>query len=185
MINFTVGPVQSDEKTLRIGGEQIPYFRTEEFSEIMAENERMMLSLADAESESRAVFLTASGTGAMEAAIVNSFGRSSKVLVVNGGSFGARFVEILKIHEIPFEEIRLDYGKPLTKEILSAYNPADFYGFAIQLCETSTGILYDMDLVSDFCAKNKIFLLVDAISGFLADKISMQKFGIDILITGS
>lgn len=185
MINFTVGPVQSDEETLRIGSEQIPYFRTEEFSKIMTENERMMLSLADAESESRAVFLTASGTGAMEAAVVNSFDRHDKVLVVNGGSFGARFVEILKIHEIPFEEIRLEYGKPLTKEILSAYNPADFSGFAVQLCETSTGVLYNMDLVSDFCAQNKIFLLVDAISGFLADKISMRKFGIDILITGS
>lgn len=185
MINFTVGPVQMDEETLRLGCKQIPYFRTEEFSELMAENERMMLSLADAENNSRAVFLTASGTGAMEAAIVNSFDRRDKVLVVNGGSFGARFVEILKIHEIPFEEIHLDYGKPLTKEILSNYDPANFSGFVIQLCETSTGVLYDVDLVSEFCSKNKIFLLVDAISGFLADEISMRRFGIDILITGS
>lgn len=185
MINFTVGPVQLDEETMRIGGEQIPYFRTLEFSEIMKENEKMMCSLADAEDNSRAIFITGSGTASMEASVMNFFTEKDRVLVVNGGSFGARFFEICQIHEIPFEEVKLDYGQPLTDEILSQYNPCDFSGFVLQLCETSTGVLYDMELVSNFCKCGNLFLLVDAISGFLADKISMKQFGIGAMITGS
>ena len=48
MINFTVGPVQMDNETLSIGKEQIPYFRTEEFSQIMKENESLLCEFFDA-----------------------------------------------------------------------------------------------------------------------------------------
>ena len=42
MINFTVGPVQSSDAVLAVGAEQVPYFRTAEFSDIMLENERLI-----------------------------------------------------------------------------------------------------------------------------------------------
>ena len=71
MINFTVGPVQSSEAVRAIGAEQVPYFRTAEFSAVMLENERLLLEFARAPEGSRAVFLTASGTGSMEAAVAN------------------------------------------------------------------------------------------------------------------
>lgn len=45
MINFTVGPVQSGDLVRSIGSEQVPYFRTPEFSKIMLENEELMLPL--------------------------------------------------------------------------------------------------------------------------------------------
>ena len=46
MLNFTVGPVQSSEEILEIGSEQVPYFRTPEFSKIMLENEALIKKLA-------------------------------------------------------------------------------------------------------------------------------------------
>ncbi len=55
----------------------------------------------------------------------------------------------------------------------------------LQLCETSSGVLFDMNLVVDFCKRNNIFLFVDAVSGFLADKISMKEMHINAAITGS
>ena len=42
MINFTVGPVQASDEVRKIGQEQVPYFRTPEFSKLMLENEEMM-----------------------------------------------------------------------------------------------------------------------------------------------
>lgn len=45
MLNFTVGPVMSSERIRNIGSEQVPYFRTSEFSEIMLENEQFILKL--------------------------------------------------------------------------------------------------------------------------------------------
>ena len=62
MINFTVGPVQSSEEVRKIGYEQVPYFRTSEFSDIMFENERLMLKFAKADDDARTVFITGSGT---------------------------------------------------------------------------------------------------------------------------
>ena len=94
MLNFSVGPVQSSAGVRAIGAEQVPYFRTPEFSKVMLENEAMMKELAGAPEGSRAVFLTGSGTASMEAAVMNCFTPSDRVLVVNGGSFGERFAQI-------------------------------------------------------------------------------------------
>ena len=121
MINFTVGPVQSSEDVLAIGGEQVPYFRTSEFSELMLENERLVKKFAHATDSCRAVFLTCSGSGGMEAAIMNTLTKNDKALVVNGGSFGERFVELLTLHEIPFTEIKIEHGKALKAEHLRPY----------------------------------------------------------------
>lgn len=185
MINFTVGPVQSDDTIRAIGGEQVPYFRTPEFSEIMFENERLMLKFAKAPQGSRAVFLTGSGTASMEATIMNTLTESDHVLVVNGGSFGQRFAELLKIHKIPYLEIKLDYGKALTYEQLKAYEGQAYTAFLVNIHETSTGVYYDIHMISDFCKRNGIFLIVDAISSFLADDLDMTASAVDVMITGS
>ena len=56
MLNFTVGPVMSDETVRGIGAEQVPYFRTLEFSEIMLENERLVKLFVKSEEDARVVF---------------------------------------------------------------------------------------------------------------------------------
>ena len=117
MLNFTVGPVMSDDVVCAIGAEQVPYFRTPEFSAVMLENEKLMKKFAKAGDDARVVFITGSGTAAMEATVMNVFDKTDKVLVVNGGSFGQRFVELCQIHEIPYEEIKLEKGKALKKDL--------------------------------------------------------------------
>ena len=122
MLNFTVGPVMSSDEVLAIGKEQVPYFRTSEFSAIMKENEKLMLRFANAPADSKAVFMTNSSTGSMEAAVMNCFTPTDKVLVINGGSFGARFEALCEVYSIPHEVIRLNHGQRLTKEHLWAYD---------------------------------------------------------------
>lgn len=185
MINFTVGPVQSSDAVRSIGGEQVPYFRTAEFSEIMFENERLVKKFANCTEDSRVVFMTCSGSGGMEATIMNCLNKKDKALVINGGSFGARFVELLQLHEIPYTEIKLEQGKALKPEHLAPYAGQGYTTFLIQKHETSTGVHYDMDLVSDFCKQNNLFLIVDAISSFLCDPFDMTSIGAGVMITGS
>ncbi len=185
MINFTVGPVQSDDEVRAIGAEQVPYFRTPEFSELMKENEKLMLKFAKASEGSRAVFITGSGTASMESVVMNVLNENDKALVVNGGTFGERFVKLCDIHNVDFSEIKLDMGKALKSEDLEAYNNKGYTAFLVNLGETSTGVLYDIELISDFCQKNNMLLIVDAISAFLSDSIDMDKNKIDVLITGS
>lgn len=185
MINFTVGPVQSSDAVRAIGAEQVPYFRTREFSEVMLENERLVKKFAHTTEDSRVVFLTCSGSGGMETAIMNCLTREDKALVINGGSFGERFVELLTLHEIPFTEIKLEHGKALCPEHLQPYEGKGYTTFLLQKHETSTGVHYDINLVSDFCKRNGCFLIVDTISTFLCDPFDMAALDAGVMITGS
>lgn len=185
MINFTVGPVQSSDCVKRIGAENVPYFRTPEFSAIMMENERLIKKFAHADEEARVLFITGSGTASMEASVMNVFDSTDKVLVVNGGSFGQRFVQICQIHDIPYTEIKLEQGKTLTRDVLDLYNGKGYTGFLVNIHETSTGVFYDPYMISQFCQNNNIFLVVDAISSFLADDFNMSELKVDVMLTGS
>lgn len=185
MINFTVGPVQSSDAVRAIGAEQVPYFRTAEFSALMLENERLIKKFAKSGESSRVVFMTCSGSGGMETSIMNTLTPKDKALVVNGGSFGERFVELLTLHDIPFTEIRLEPGKALRPEHLAPYEDQGYTTFLVNKHETSTGVHYDINLISDFCKRNNLFLIVDTISTFLTDPFDMEALGADIMITGS
>ena len=187
MLNFTVGPVMSGENVRRIGGDQVPYFRTPEFSEIMLENERMIRRFARADDEARVCFLTGSGTASMEAAVMNCFTQKDCVLVIDPGdfSFGHRFVQILEIHGIPYTAICPAFGHGITAEQLAEYDGKGYTGFLVNLDETSVGVLYDIRLISDFCRRNHLFLVVDSISSFLCDPFDMKELGVQVMIAGS
>lgn len=185
MLNFTVGPVMSSDAVRSIGADQVPYFRTAEFSDVMLENEKLIRKFAKASDDSRVVFLTGSGTAAMEAGVMNCLNKEDKALVVNGGSFGHRFVQLLELHDVPHTEIVLGHGKALKKEMLDQYEGKGYTAFVVNLHETSTGVHYDIDMISDFCKRNGMFLLVDSISSFLADEFNMEKLGVDVMLTGS
>ncbi|WP_018659155.1 pyridoxal-phosphate-dependent aminotransferase family protein [Allofustis seminis] len=186
MLNFTVGPVHSTESVRAIGAQDVPYFRTPEFSEVMLENERLMKKFAKAADDARALFITGSGSASMEASVMNVFTKDDHLLVINGGSFGHRFVEICQIHDIPYTEIVPAFGKGVTSEDLAPFDGDSRYtGLLVNVDETSMGILYDLDLLSAFCQKNDLIFVVDAISSFLCDPIHMADAHIDVLLTGS
>ena len=185
MINFTVGPVQSSDAVRAIGAEQVPYFRTSEFSELMLENECLVKKFAHTTEDSRVVFMTCSGSGGMETAIMNCLSKQDKALVINGGSFGERFVELLVLHEIPFTEIKLEHGKALKPEHLAPYEGKGYTAFLLQKHETSTGVHFDITLVSDFCKRHNCFLIVDTIRTVLADPFDMAALDAGVMITGS
>ena len=185
MLNFTVGPVMASDAVCQKGAEQVPYFRTPEFSEVMKENERLMLEFAKAPEGSRVLFMTNSSTGSMEAAVMNCFTENDKVLVINGGSFGTRFAQICDIHDIPYVELKLNHGQKLTRERLYEYDNQGFTGLLVNVDETSTGVLYDTMMIGEFCKKNNLFYITDCVSSFLADPYDMEACGADVMITGS
>ena len=185
MLNFTIGPVMSPPDVLEIGGRQVPYFRTSEFSEIMLENERLMLELVNAPQDSRCVFLTSSGTGAMEACVMDVLSSDDKVMVINGGTFGQRFVELCSLHGIKHTVVRCEFGNQVTSEQLEKLSDDGYTALLVNMCETSSGVLYDMELLSRFCNENHMLLIVDAISSFLADQLDMTDLGAAVVMTGS
>ena len=185
MLNFTVGPVMASQAVCAVGSEQVPYFRTIEFSELMFENEKLMLEFAKSPANSRVAFMTNSSTGSMEAVVMNCFTTEDKVLVINGGSFGQRFVDLCEIYDVPHDVVHLKHGQKLTKDHLYEYDKQGFTGLLVNIDETSTGVLYDSEMIGEFCKKNNMFYVCDCVSSFLADPFNMEHCGADVMITGS
>lgn len=182
---FTVGPVDMYKETLKIGGEPIPYFRTDEFSQVMFDIEEKFLKLLNAPDNSKLITLTASGTGAMEAAVLNCLSEQDKVLVIEGGSFGKRFAQICELHKLPYDSLVLEFGDTLTEDRLEAYDNKGYTALLVNIHETSVGQLYDYKMLGDFCKRNNMYYIVDAISSFLADELNMEDSGMDVVITAS
>lgn len=184
-LNFAVGPVMMNDEIRVLGSEPVPYFRTQDFSALMLENERLLKELMGAPEDARAVFLTGSGTAAMDAAVNNLFTKEDKLIIVNGGSFGHRFCEIADTYGIGYHAIELESGCALKREHLEPLAGSGFTGLLINMDETSTGVLYDMEMVGGFCRENKLILVVDAVSSFLSDELNMASIGADVVLTGS
>lgn len=182
---FTIGPVMMDENILSVAAMQPPYFRTAEFSETILGCRESLLELVGAGSSSDIIFLTGSGTAAMEASIINFFDSHSRLLIVNSGSFGERFTRIAAAYSVPFRELKLPQGVSLTESHLSPFEHEKFDGVIANAVETSTGVLHDMELLGKFSRKNESLFICDAIGTFMCDEYEMDKWSIDLTILSS
>ena len=176
---FTPGPVKMHQSTLEIGRKQTPYFRNEWFSRLMFKCKERLLKFTNAPQGSEVIFLSTSGTGAMDAAVSNLLAQKNRALVINGGGFGQRFVEICENYAIDAEVYKANdslFGFDLktTSDTL-----------LINAHETTVGRVYDLESIGQFCRENHLLNIVDAISLFVTDEIDMQKFNIDALIISS
>ena len=182
---FTIGPVEMFPETLEIGGKQVPYFRNDEFSQTVFSASAGLKRLLFNE-EGEIILLTCSGTGAMEATIMNCFTKEDNLIVIDGGSFGHRFTQICQMHEIPYKAVEVEQGDTLTKSMIEeVIGDEKFTGLLVNLDETSIGQLYDIQMLNEICKEHDLLLVVDAISAFLADEVNMEKYGIDAVILSS
>lgn len=180
-----VFPGNIDERIMRIGSEPFLYMRTDEFSEINKDSERILLDLIHCKN-GRIIIYTGSGTGAMSAVVENYVTTKKKAFVIDGGSFGHRWVDLCCYYNIP----AVDYVVPFAKDIdyddleqrLASEKPDVFL---CQHHETSSGQLFDIGLISKICHSYGVSLVVDVISTFLAEPLNMDELGIDICITST
>jgi aspartate aminotransferase-like enzyme len=182
---FTLGPVEMYSRTLKIASQKVPYFRTDEFSRLNLESVSHLKKATGADEDSNVIFLTASGTASMEAVIINCFTMNDKLLIIDGGGFGHRFAIICTHHGIPYESVTLEYGESLSPDMLEKFADNGFTGLLVNIHETSTGQLYDIEMLAEFCKSNNLFFVVDAISSFLADHLNIRDHSIDALILSS
>ena len=186
MKQFTVGPVEPYPCTRAVYQREIPYFRTAEYSSLVQKCMNRLGSHLGLEEDGKIIYYAASGTGAMEATIDNLLSPTEdKALVINGGTFGARFCQLLTQHAIPHTPICLGTGKALTAEHLAPHAGQNYTALLVNLHETSTGQLYDIELLSRFCKENNLLFIVDAISTFMVEPYNMQQHGVDVTIFSS
>lgn len=185
MKHFTIGPVELYQSTKEVRLHDFVYFRTNEYSEIVKNCFNKLSKLLGNNEPNSLIYFAASGTAVMEATVENCVSIEDKVLVINGGSFGHRFCELLEYHNKNYQSVDLKWNETLTLKHLKPFENKDFTMLFVNLNETQTGQLYDIKMLSDFCKRNNMMLIVDAISTFLADEYDMEKYGIDLTIISS
>jgi len=180
---FTPGPVKMSQEILDIGSMQTPYFRNPEFSRVVYNCEQGLIDIVNAPKGSKVIFLTASGTAGMESVVMNLLNNDDNALVVNGGGFGARFVDICNTHEIPNTNFKVKNTNLSDIDILAP--KGDFSALVVNAHETSVGCLYDVTALGGYATQHNMLHIVDAISMLVTDDLDMQKSHIDVVIASS
>ena len=179
------GPTPVPEEVLAAAANPIIHHRTPEFSGIFMEvTEGLKYVFGTAQD----VFvLTSSGTGAMEAAVINTLSPGDKVIILSGGKFGERWGQICSSYGVDVREVSMEWGEPFTKDQLTdelKANPETKAVFAT-LSETSSGTVYDIQGYGEVLAKSDAILVVDGISGLGATPCPVDEWGVDVMVAGS
>lgn len=131
--------------------------------------------------------LASSGTGGMEAAVVNLLSPADKALVVRGGKFGERWGEISEAYGITPVYIDVEWGEAVPPELIeqALEQHPDIAAVLTTLCETSTGVATDIEAIGKIVRRYPACLVVDGISGIGAMKCRMDDWGVDVVVAAS
>jgi aspartate aminotransferase-like enzyme len=161
------------------------HHRTEEFRSIyraaLADLREIFGTLNDV------LCISASGTGAMDAAVSNLFSQGDKVIVCTAGKFGERWVEIAKAYGLAATVLEAPYGGVVTPERVEAALKAEpgIRGVFIQASETSTGAEHDVEAIGKLVRQTDAIFVVDAITGLGTMPLLIDEWGLDVVIGGS
>lgn len=181
-----VGPTEIEEDILRLGAEPQVYMRTPEFSARLEKIYRNLQTVFC--TQNPVVFFACSGTGTLDAAVSNFTSRGEEVIVINGGSFGHRWVDICEHYHLKVHEIKVEFGKSVTPEAVEAAVKAHPQAVALfsTLDETSSGALTDVRAIGNIL-KNypDMLFVVDAVSALLVEPLEMDAWGVDVATSAS
>ncbi len=182
---MTPGPTPISEEVLLEHAKPLMHHRSPEFSKIFIEVTEKLKKLMKTKND--LFILTSSGTGAMEASVTNFFSRGDRVLVVNIGSFGERFIKICKEFGLEVKSIDYEWGDAADPDDVkkALEEDGDIKGVMVQLSETSTGAINDVKAIGDIVKDHQAILIVDAISGLCASDLNTDGWHLDIVCGGS
>ena len=177
------GPTPIPPEVSAAGALPIIHHRTPEFGEVFTRvNENLKKVFL---TESDVFTYAASGTGAFEGAIQNLFSPGDKVLVVNNGNFGNRWVKMSRAFGLEVTELKYDWGlKADNDEVAEALSRDP--GIKAAMCvlsETSTGTVNDIEGFAR--ASGDVISVVDAVSGLGACPLRTDEWGVDVVVAGS
>ncbi len=184
-ILLTPGPTIVPPEVLAALGRPMVHHRTAEFRDLLGEVGQGLRSLF--KTSQPVLILTSSGTGAMEAAVSNLLSAGEEALVIRGGKFGERWAEICEAYGVRVVALDPAWGKPLDLKGVAQQLVAHprIKAVFVTLCETSTGVVYDIQGIREAMGNSQALLVVDAISGLLAEPFAMDSFGVDVTVCGS
>jgi aspartate aminotransferase-like enzyme len=179
------GPTPCPPEVLQASAKQMVNHRGVEFKDLMFRTTENLKKIYQTNND--LLVLTCSGTGGLEAAIVNFLSPGDKVLSVSIGVFGERFADIARTYGVEVIPLKFEYGQAADPDKVKKAlqdNP-DVKAVMVTHNETSTGTTNDIVALNKVIKEFDKLILVDSISGMASLDIPVDKLGLDVVIGGS
>jgi len=178
------GPAAVPERVRAACALPVISHRGTEFRSILGE---VTQSLREILGTRRDVFLLGtSGTGGMEAALVNALSAGDAVLVVENGQFGERFSSIAAQLPVTLDRLQIQWGKPPDADAIAARLKDKRYRAVVVIHnESATGVVADLAAIGAVLRDTDTLLVVDSVSGVGGVEMRMDEWGVDVLVTAS
>ena len=179
------GPTPCPPQALEAMGKQMIPHRGKEFDQILtsitAKLQRVFQTKGDV------LVLTASGTGGLEAAIVNTLSPGDRVLSASNGVFGDRFADIAEQYGAVVKRLTFEWGQPVDPDAVKRALSTDTGIKAVLVThnETSTGVTNDLEQISSVVRSFDKLLIVDAVSSLSSIDLPVDAWQCDVVISGS
>ncbi|MGV0028991.1 pyridoxal-phosphate-dependent aminotransferase family protein [Phormidesmis priestleyi] len=182
------GPTPVPEQVLLAMAKHPIGHRSGEFGKIMAEVTQNLKWLHQTQND--LLILTTSGTGVMEAGIINFLSPGDRVLVGSNGKFGERWAEVTDAYGLKTDRITAEWGKPLDleqfRQALEADTQKQIKAVIVTHSETSTGVLNDLETINRHVkAHGEALIIVDTVTSLGAMNIPVDALGLDVVASGS
>ena len=180
------GPVPLPQETLDLMSTQMMNHRGPEYAQMLEQMTKNLQTVLMTKSD--VYFITASGTGAMETAIVNTTSPGDKILSISIGWFGERFAEISDAYGCETIKISFEYGEFADPELVKStlLENSNIKAVLITHNESSTGVRNPLKDICEVIKSNSdALILVDAVSSAAGSIISTDAWGIDVVATAS
>jgi aspartate aminotransferase-like enzyme len=182
------GPTPVPEQVLLAMAQHPIGHRSGAYSELQAEVTENLNWLH--QTQHNVQILAASGTGAMEAGIINFLSAGDRVITGCNGKFGDRWAEVAEAYGLQVERITAEWGKPLDpeqfREKLEADTEKQIKAVILTHSETSTGVLNDLETINKYVkAHGEALIMVDAVTSLGAYSIPIDEWGLDVVASGS
>ena len=181
------GPTPVPEPVLLAQAKHPIGHRSGDFGKIMAEVTENLKWLHQTQND--VLILASSGTGAMEAGIINFLSAGDRVLVGTNGKFGERWAEVAEAYGLTVETITADWGKPLDPQAfadrLSADSDKSIKAVIVTHSETSTGVINDLQTINGHVKAHGALMMVDAVTSLGATSVPIDEWGLDVVASGS
>ena len=179
------GPTPVPPAVLLAMAQPMIHHRTPEYEALFADVRRDLRLLFQCTNE--VLMFAASGTGAMEGAVVNTLSPGDRVIVVRGGKFGERWADICQAYGLHVLPVDVPYGKSVDPAAVAGTlerAPASKAVFATH-SETSTGAVHDIQALAGIVRRTEALLVVDAITSLGVMDLPMDAWGVDVAVSGS
>ena len=179
------GPTPCPPEVLKAMGWQMVNHRGPEFHELLTEVTENLKKVFQTKSD--LLLLTGSGTGGLEAAVVNTMSPGDKVLSVSMGVFGDRWATIAKTFGADVVNLKVEWGKAADPDTVKKAINDNLAVKAVMVThnETSTGVTNDMKAISKVVKDAGKLLIVDSISGMGSLPLAVDELGVDVAVSGS